>query len=74
MVPVLKAPFSREKWTHVVFCFGGITSGKKDGFGRLFLDGSPAGEFRDWLLPFNWDVTKSAWQKVATSALRPTGG
>ena len=60
MVPVVKPPFTRERWTHVVFCFGNINSGKKDGFGRLYLDGVAQGEFKDWLIPFNWEVEKSA--------------
>jgi hypothetical protein len=60
MVAVTKPPFTREKWTHVVFCFGNINSGKQDGFGRLYLDGVAQGEFKDWLIPFNWDVSKSA--------------
>ena len=60
MVAVTKPPFTRERWTHVVFCFGNINSGKKDGFGRLYLDGVAQGEFKDWLIPFNWEVEKSA--------------
>lgn len=60
MVPVYQSPFSRERWTHVVFCFGNINSGKKDGWGQLYLDGKDQGAFRNWTAPFNWDVTKSA--------------
>ena len=60
MVPVYQAPFGRERWTHVCFCFGNINSGKKDGWGRLYLDGVEQGVFKDWLIPFNWDVSKSA--------------
>jgi len=60
MVAVTKPRFTRERWTHVVFCFGNINSGKKDGFGRLYLDGVAQGEFKDWLIPFNWEVEKSA--------------
>ncbi|MEO7318484.1 MAG: LamG-like jellyroll fold domain-containing protein [Chthoniobacteraceae bacterium] len=60
MVAVVKPPFTRERWTHVVFCFGNINSGKKDGWGRLYLDGVEQGAFKDSMIPFNWDVSKSA--------------
>jgi len=60
MVPVEKPPFSRERWTHVVFCFGNANTGKQDGWGRLYLNGEPMGEFRGWENTFNWDVSRSA--------------
>ena len=60
MVPVTAPTFSRERWTHVVFCFGNINSGKKDGWGRLYLDGQDQGAFENWPIVFNWDVSKSA--------------
>ena len=60
MVPVYQAPFGRERWTHVCFCFGNINSGRKDGWGRLYLNGQDQGAFEGWAIPFNWDVSKSA--------------
>jgi hypothetical protein len=60
MVPVIRPPFTHDGWTHVVFCFGNINSGKKDGFGRLYLDGKDQGAFENWALSFNWEVDKSA--------------
>ncbi len=60
MVPVYTPPFTHDGWTHVVFCFGNINSGKKDGWGQLFLDGKEQGAFRDWPIAFNWDESKSA--------------
>lgn len=60
MVPVYKPPFRHESWTHVVFCFGNINSGRKDGFGRLYLDGKDQGAFENWPIAFNWDVPQSA--------------
>ena len=60
MVPVSKPPFTHDGWTHVVFCFGNINSGKNDGWGRLYLDGQDQGPFANWLIPFNWDESKSA--------------
>lgn len=60
MVPVHKPPFSRERWTHVVFTFSNINSGKKNSVGKLYLDGKPQGSFGDREHVFNWDVSKSA--------------
>ena len=36
------------------------TSGRKDGFGRLYVDGKDQGAFENWSIVFNWDVSKSA--------------
>lgn len=60
MVPVYKPPFTHDGWTHVVFCFGNINSGKNNGWGRLYLNGQDQGAFASWLIPFNWDESKSA--------------
>ena len=60
MVPVLKPPFAREKWTHVVFAFGNANTGKKDGWGKLYLNGEYQGQFTGWENTFNWDVSQSA--------------
>jgi hypothetical protein len=60
MVPVYQPPFTRDGWTHVVFCFGNINSGKQDGWGRLYLDGNDRGAFEHWPIAFNWDESKSA--------------
>lgn len=60
MVPVHKAPFGRDHWTHVAFTFSNINSGKKNSVGKLYLDGKPQGAFGDREHVFNWDVSKSA--------------
>lgn len=60
MVPVHKPPFGREHWTHVVFTFSNINSGKKNSVGKLYLDGKLQGSFADREHVFNWDVSKSA--------------
>jgi hypothetical protein len=60
MVPVHQAPFTREKWTHVAFTFGNVNSGKKDGWGKLYLNGESQGQFTGWENTFNWDVSQSA--------------
>jgi hypothetical protein len=60
MVPVYRPPFTHDGWTHVVFCFGNINSGKNNGWGRLYVDGKDHGAFANWSIPFNWDESKSA--------------
>jgi len=60
MVPVLKPPFAREQWTHIAFTFGNVNSGKKDGWGKLYLNGEYHGQFTGWENTFNWDVSQSA--------------
>jgi hypothetical protein len=60
MVPVHKPSFSRDQWTHVVFTFSNINSGKKNSVGKLYLNGKPQGSFGDREHVFNWDVSKSA--------------
>lgn len=60
MVPVHRPPFTRGGWTHVVFGFANVNSGKADGWGRLYLDGRDMGAFENWALPFQWELEKSA--------------
>jgi hypothetical protein len=60
MVAVHIPPFSANKWTHVVFCFGNVNSGKKDAWGKLYLNGEYLGEFKGFDGVFNWDVSQSA--------------
>jgi hypothetical protein len=58
MVEVARAPFSREKWTHVVFTLENINDKKKSPVGRLFLNGKPQGAIEKWDLTFAWDPAK----------------
>ena len=57
MVQLARAPFSRTKWTHVVFTFDRLNAGKA-GVGRLYLDGKLQGSIKDWDLTFGWDAAK----------------
>jgi len=57
MVQVQRAPFSRTKWTHVVFTYDRLNAGKA-GVGRLYLDGKLQGSIKDWDLTFGWDPAK----------------
>jgi hypothetical protein len=60
MVALAKPPLTRERRAHVCFTFGNANTGAKDGWGRLYLDGVPAGEFRGWENTFRWDVEQNA--------------
>lgn len=57
MVKVERAPFSRTKWTHVVFSFDRLNAGKA-GVGKLYLDGKLQGTISGWDLTFGWDAEK----------------
>lgn len=55
MVQVAKAPFTREKWTHVVFTLENINNKEAKPRGKLFLDGKLHGSIDNWDLTFGWD-------------------
>ncbi len=57
MVKVVPAPFSRTKWTHVVFTFDRLNAGKS-GSGTLYLDGKPHGTIKNWDLTLGWEADK----------------
>ena len=57
MVKVERAPFSRTKWTHVVFTFDQLNAGKA-GVGTLYLDGKPQGSIKGWDLTLAWEPEK----------------
>jgi hypothetical protein len=57
MVKVERAPFSRTKWTHVVFTYDKLNAGKS-GVGKLYLDGKLQGAITGWDLTLGWDPEK----------------
>lgn len=58
MVQVARAPFSREKWTHVVFTLANINDKKNPPGGNLYLNGKLQGAIEKWNLEFDWDPAK----------------
>jgi hypothetical protein len=58
MVQVDRAPFSREKWTHVVFTVENVNDKARAPSGKLYLDGRLQGAIEKWDLRFEWDPTK----------------
>jgi hypothetical protein len=58
MVQVERAPFSREKWTHVVFTLENINDKQKPQSGRLYLNGKPQGRIENWELTLDWNPAR----------------
>ncbi|MBG87728.1 MAG: hypothetical protein CMO80_12605 [Verrucomicrobiales bacterium] len=53
MVQLSRAPFSRDKWTHVAFTLENV-NGKKPK-GSLYMNGRPQGTIENWDLSFEWN-------------------
>ena len=47
-------PFSRERWTHVLFTWERFNTGQKDGVSKLYLNGRLRGEIKGWEQTFSW--------------------
>jgi hypothetical protein len=58
MVEVARAPFSRDKWTHVVFTLENVNDKKHPPVGRLYLNGKLQGAIEKWTMTFDWDPAK----------------
>jgi hypothetical protein len=56
---VTNPPFGADKWTHVLFTFLGLNTGRADASGKLYLDGKPAATIRDRPLTFTWDPAQA---------------
>jgi hypothetical protein len=58
MVQVEKAPFSREKWTHVAFTVENVNDKSRPQAGRLYVNGKLQGAIEKWDLTFDWDPAR----------------
>jgi len=58
MVEVARAPFARDKWTHVVFTLENINDKKNPPVGKLYINGKPQGAIEKWDMKFDWDPAK----------------
>lgn len=58
MVQVEKAPFARDKWTHVAFTVENVNDTANAPRGKLFLNGKLQGAIEKWDLRFGWDPAK----------------
>ena len=57
---IARPPFGRDRWTHVLFTFSGLNTGKADGAGKLYLDAKPVARIRDRTLTFTWEPSRAA--------------
>jgi hypothetical protein len=58
VIELQHVPFSREKWTHVVFTLENVNSATAPSQGQLFINGELQGTIRGWDLKFNWDPAR----------------
>jgi len=59
MVQVEKAPFSRDRWTHVVITFKYANTGRKDGIAKLYIDGELQGSLAGFENTLGWDAVQN---------------
>jgi hypothetical protein len=59
LAPVVRPPFTREKWTHVAFTFENFNTGKPNGVAKLYLDGEERGVLKERTQTFTWDIEKA---------------
>lgn len=58
MVQVERAPFSRDKWTHIVFTLENVNDKSQPQVGKLYLNGKLQGAIEKWDLTFEWNPEK----------------
>lgn len=59
LVPVVKPPFSRDRWTHVAFTWENFNTGRPDGVTKLYLDGVLRGEISARPQTFTWKLDET---------------
>ena len=59
LAPVIRPPFTREKWTHVAFTFENFNTGKPNGVAKLYLNGEERGVLKERTQTFTWDYEKA---------------
>jgi hypothetical protein len=59
LAPVVRPPFTREKWTHVAFTFEDFNTGKPDGVAKLYLNGEERAVLNERTQTFTWDYEKA---------------
>jgi hypothetical protein len=58
MVQVERAPFSRDRWTHVVFTLENVNDKSQPQLGKLYINGKLQGAIEKWELTFDWNPEK----------------
>jgi hypothetical protein len=59
LLAVEKPPFSRDRWTHVLFTFSNFNTGRKDGAATLYLNAQLQGTIAGREQTFTWDTSKA---------------
>jgi hypothetical protein len=59
LVRVIRPPFSRQTWTHVVFTFEKFNTNEPTGVAKLYLNGELQGALTPRMQTFTWDLDKS---------------
>ena len=59
LAPVVRPPFSRERWTHVAFTFASFNTGKPNGVATLFLNGEERAALKPRTQTFTLDFEKA---------------
>ena len=59
MVTVTRPPFTRQRWTQVVFTFANFNTGKRDGVAALYLDGKSQGTVSAREQTYSWESAKT---------------
>lgn len=54
LVPAKSNPFSKDKWTHVVFTWERFNTNKKNGIASLYLNGKKEGSITEWNQQYSW--------------------
>jgi hypothetical protein len=57
-VELARAPFARDRWTHVAFTVANINDKTRPPAGRLYINGKRQGAIEKWDLTFDWDAGK----------------
>lgn len=60
MIQLANAPFSRERWTHVLFTLNHINGEVGKASGELYLNGERQGSITGWDLRLGWEPSKVA--------------
>lgn len=56
MVQLTTAPFSADRWTHVVFTLENVNNASSPSSGVLFINGERAGAIEGWDLTLGWNA------------------
>lgn len=59
LIPVVKPPFSRDHWSHIVMTFEGFNNPGKGGVAKLYVNGKLHNDLTGWEQIYTWDLDKA---------------